>query len=390
MRLMRQMKLAPALFGMACALVFLSVQSAAAVEFNVSGHINRLIRFADDGTDTNSQFLDDDSSESRLRFTIGGELEGPDSYGDRERDSIDDSYESSYDSSVGSFGSVDRRYFYWRAVMELGFNDPDQFIGLNESENDFDTQTRRAAITVGGAFGRLTLGREDMSTRQLVRTDLGNTGLADMNDIRRYAGIELRDMGSFSGLRFQDIYTNFDGDRTEMIRYDAPTLAGFTLSTAAADDQWDAALRYAGEFGGIRIAAGAQGQKIESDGSNPSIEAYGATASIMHTPTGLFAVGSYNESDLGITGREDPSGYFLKGGYAFGPDNRTGVSISYGETEDLSNNGIDGDKFTVGFQHRLDKASMDLYANYTQLGGDINGTDLDDVDVVIIGARIGF
>jgi len=41
------------------------------------------------------------------------------------------------------------------------------------------------------------------------------------------------------------------------VRYDSPTIAGFTLSAAwGEDDPWDAALRYAGEFGGLRVAAG--------------------------------------------------------------------------------------------------------------------------------------
>ncbi len=46
--------------------------------------------------------------------------------------------------------------------------------------------------------------------------------------------------------------------RTELLRYDSPTLAGFVLSASIgeAGDYWGVMLRYAGEFSGFRVAAG--------------------------------------------------------------------------------------------------------------------------------------
>ncbi len=49
------------------------------------------------------------------------------------------------------------------------------------------------------------------------------------------------------------------------MKYVSPTWWGFTFSGAwGEDDMWDTALRYAGEFNGIRIAAGI-GYKQQND-----------------------------------------------------------------------------------------------------------------------------
>ncbi len=98
-----------------------------------------------------------------------------------------------------------------------------------------------------------------------------------------------------------------EGDRREVIRWISPTLAGFVLSAAYGhDDFYDVALRYAGEFGAIRIAAGV-GYQRSNDGLDTAgltcgrdglaidtdCASLGASGSIQHTPTGLYIAGAY-------------------------------------------------------------------------------------------------
>ena len=111
---------------------------------------------------------------------------------------------------------------------------------------------------------------------------------------------------------------NIDGDRNTVVKYVSPTWLGFTVSAAwGEDDYWDTALRYAGEFNGIRIAAGIGYKqqndnpgKTGSDGSlcadldaiNANVSAVdcnviSGSASVMHVPTGLFVAGSYARYD---------------------------------------------------------------------------------------------
>ena len=66
---------------------------------------------------------------------------------------------------------------------------------------------------------------------------------------------------------------NFDGGGATngRVRYDSPTIAGFTLSASWAhgddddvdQDSWSVALRYAGEFGAFRVAGGIGYQERE-------------------------------------------------------------------------------------------------------------------------------
>ena len=72
--------------------------------------------------------------------------------------------------------------------------------------------------------------------------------------------------------------TKLDDMGQGAIRYVSPTIAGFTLrSSWGDDDYWDTALRYAGEFGNIRVAAGAGYlQSNHPEIKNPSgITSYG-------------------------------------------------------------------------------------------------------------------
>ena len=55
------------------------------------------------------------------------------------------------------------------------------------------------------------------------------------------------------------------GTCTELVRYDSPNWHGFiySASIAEAGDYWGSMLRYAGEFSGIRIAAGIGYEEVE-------------------------------------------------------------------------------------------------------------------------------
>ena len=64
--------------------------------------------------------------------------------------------------------------------------------------------------------------------------------------------------GTVNGTRLGAIVgPTYGGDRIEGIRYDTANLGGFVgQATWGEDDVWSASLRYAGEFGGFRVAAG--------------------------------------------------------------------------------------------------------------------------------------
>ena len=126
--------------------------------------------------------------------------------------------------------------------------------------------------------------------------------------------LQFREHGSASG------FFPGEGDRRNMIKWISPSLAGFSVSASwGGDDFWDAALRYAGEFGSIRLAGGI-GYSLDTDsvdpagisaigcegskaGSDRACSTLGGSASMMHVPTGLYVRGSYGQNtDENVTG----------------------------------------------------------------------------------------
>ena len=135
--------------------------------------------------------------------------------------------------------------------------------------------------------------------------------------------------------------------RVNGVFYRTPTLAGFTLSASyggtvkdsgtcanvacTADSAygpiWGVNLKYAAEFAGLRIAASVghedqsnsnQGGQVASNGTSirPHTISNGATLSMIHTPTGIFGQGAYNEMTRGhdlFDAVGAPSAYALAG-----------------------------------------------------------------------------
>ena len=92
----------------------------------------------------------------------------------------------------------------------------------------------------------------------------------------------------------------FDGTRKSVVSYQTPRM--FEALTAMAswesgNASWDAALRYAGEFGGIRVAAGIGYRHENNVAGTLDRKFVGGSASIKHVATGLFLDGDYGKSD---------------------------------------------------------------------------------------------
>ena len=150
----------------------------------------------------------------------------------------------------------------------------------------------------------------------------GNDGLSDKN--WRQVGFAPRN---------GDGPNSFDYTRSSSIRYTTPNLMGFTASASwGEDDYWSAALRYAGEMGPFRLAAGIaysdwrdlgrHGCSVTSAGNEGSAtvsavncQSLTTGASVMHRPTGLYVSGGWAQltddnrrtvaNSAGITGPID-------------------------------------------------------------------------------------
>ena len=167
--------------------------AAQAVEFSVSGQVNRAIISVDDGgeNDGSLQHVDADSSETRFRFTGSEELDS------------------------GMTAGVQ---------LELG--------------RPSDWRTRHANVYLTTAGGKLTIGQASAATDGMAHADLGGPSwLGGATNWCSYVS---------SG----PACPSNDGGRAGVLRYDTPALGPASIAVSAGNNEyWDVMLKIAGSFG---------------------------------------------------------------------------------------------------------------------------------------------
>lgn len=296
-------------------------------------------------------------------------------------------------------------------VIEIGLSGND--FGV-KSDDAFEIRHNYLYLQ-SQTFGKLSLGQTSQVTDGLYEINLANALVTPGT---------MDDYGDMLNFVHQTVFkTPFDGSRKQGIYYSTPSLAGFIVSAGYshdtqsgkasitdfdfstaddANDYWEVALRYAGEFNGVRVAAGIGYRKTESntafdhtkDLRNWDNETILGSASVMHMPTGLFLSGGYatTEYDTPI-GDVDNDGFWVMAGVEknyFGVGNTT----LFAEYSEISHDHavlpfelLDGRFWGLGVTQSIDAAAMDIYLNYRNF----DLTELDhDVNVVVGGMLIKF
>src|SRR5262245_10622050 len=188
------------------------------IRLDVAGQLNPAINVAGDGRSTKVYYVDNDTSESRLRFAGVGIFEsGP---------------------TVGT-------------TLEVGFspNNSDDVSQDDETPGD-SISVRRAELWVrADRFGRVMLGRGSAAADNTAEYDLTLVGgpimMSGVSEIA--GGLQFTDGHSLSGVTIGDAFQNFDGNRQSRIRYDSPMLGPLQLSVSAgAAPDYDAATTFGG------------------------------------------------------------------------------------------------------------------------------------------------
>jgi hypothetical protein len=300
------------------------------VSLTISGQVNRAATYWADGGRSNMQFGDDNHNSS-TRFGFAGSAK------------ISPNYSAGF-SMVLDVADKARTSTFSQAT-DIGGS---KFNNGSRNGDDQAIRLRDANWWIeSSSLGRVTLGR--MTTEGALGTiDLAGIGAAVGDDIGcNGGGLAFRDKatGLLSGRSIGNTSEGGCvgpwGNRAEGIKYTSPTFAGFVFvggltrnlkvettsvdSTAGAvaprGHELFAALRYAGEFSGVRVAASA-GYTLEDNArdtggiyySQPDgLQALGGTTgvigagtsgttklldvslSLMHVATGLFATGNYSK-----------------------------------------------------------------------------------------------
>jgi hypothetical protein len=283
------------------------------------------------------------------------------------------------------------------------------------------------------SLGRLTLGRINTSTAGLSTIDLGGAGVSANASIGYWnrgfavvatAGAPVGPINSWSDFLGGSAVNGASLSRANAIMYTSPTFGGFSVSASwGEDEQWDAALRYAGEFAGFRIAAGL-GYRYNHSGlgealkDNPGVadvrpEQFIASGSILHLSSGLFLTASYVNQD-NDNGLGDTTLWYVQAGIS---KNWTGLgkTVLYGEYARVDDGlssfqccapanpagtvplpvGVPStaEVWGLGVVQHVDAAAMELFLSYRRYTAQFDPpgfAEVNDFDVVVGGARIRF
>jgi predicted porin len=278
-------------------------------------------------------------------------------------------------------------------------------------------------------WGKLAVGRQAHAAKSAAMfTDLSGTQIID--NYTFLAGfpqfrLRLAD-GTLSPLTWGQLgfcYTQgapLGGDCNGIVmngvRYDTPTVAGFTASASwAEDDLWEVALRYAGEIAGFKVAFGVGYTETSDERTTLPVATltgkdthfFQAGGYAEHLATGLFVHGAYGHEDNNDTvlangfTAPDSEHYYVKAGlrrkwtplgativygdYAAYLDQLGPAALAAGATAS------DFERFGGGLAQEIDAAAMTLYLKYQHYQADADGlADFEDADFVSFGGLINF
>ncbi|MBS0270315.1 MAG: porin, partial [Proteobacteria bacterium] len=281
------------------------------VSLTVSGWVNESVMMWDDGTERNAYVGTNSLEQSRFRFT--GEAQ------------IAPGYSAGYTLEIGVQGHPSNKW--------------DQSSPSSSSDNALTVRKSNWWLK-SKDYGKVTVGLEGTALYHVLDdADGANTrNFSDAQAGAVYQGnFGLRHNGAAIGLTWSNILQGIDNGtvgqdgRKNIVRYDSPTIAGFTVTASwGEDDDWGVSLTYANTWGDFKVLGKtgygqvndpAIGCSTKSTPPNTDCQLFGAAGTVMHVPTGLYVYGGYGQnkdnrvSDLGIAGTEATSSmYFIQGG----------------------------------------------------------------------------
>lgn len=331
------------------------------VKLSVSGQVNRGILYADDGGQSDVFHVDNDNSSTRIRLI--GEAKPSENL------TIGTNIEVQFESnSTAAVNQNSKR---------------------NVGPNNF-TERKLELYIDSPLIGRVTVGQGDTASNSTSEVDLSGTSVVGYSGVADLAGgILFRDnAGNLTATNVGSVFSNLDGlSRDDRIRYDTPSMGGVKLSTSfVADDRWDAALRYGGDFGPVKAAAAI----AYSDPNSSAIDnRVNGSLSLLHN-SGLNFTAAAGRDDS--NDNRDPEFWYVKLGYknqfnSWGP---TALAVDYYNGEDIAQAGDESTVYGAFAVQNLSDYGTEFYLGMRNYELERQGAELDDVFAVLGGARVKF
>jgi len=325
--------------------------AAQAVEFSVSGQVNRAVIVVDQDNhprDGDLQHVDANSSQSRFRFNGSEELDSGLTVG------------VGMELGVLSTGNRDSRT---GTVSTRG-----PTLGTSPSGS---TNTRQAYVYLDGVGGRLTLGHTNTATDNMAHARLG--GPSWLGGVTNWCAYESQGA----------VCLSLDGGRQDVLRYDTPSLGPVTISASTGDSEyWDARLTVAGSMGEGAYDFRA-GYIPDNDASiQETFTTSGAVS--FGQGTAIAAAWSKREQSDNRPTRELQY-FYTEIDHSYG-DGSVGVYWKTSTTEETGLADVDGTLWGIGMGHNIGGGAT-AYAGFRRIEADNIG---DDVNLYLAGMRVTF
>ena len=303
--------------------------------------------------------------------------------------------------------------------LELGIAE-NEGVGLSAGSNSFHRVRQSNVYIASKTLGTVTLGMQNGATESLWDISLANIGTSGSQGDNDFA----QQVAGPTGNAFDNAFVSYNAGRAQAISYTTPVFAGFVMAAAywhgsapaaeSVDDDttgWDIALRYAGEFNGIRLAAGIGYREFQQQTVSTETDSFVlGSASAMHVPTGLFISGGYGQRDRSGTdvAGDDVKGWHIEAGIErnffgignttlFGEYSETNYDMTTGTTTVATASAFnDGNYWGLGIVQNLAAGSSDLYLRYRSYEGTgiergADGTAIgNDISVLSAGMIVKF
>jgi len=379
------------IFALTIALTILLILPAAqAIDFKVSGQVNRAVLWGDNGNDNDVKFVDNENSSTRFRFTGSNEFDENWKVGFIWENQMESN--SSIDNDLDTGPAFPGDPFDAEGVMDIGSNGDAGDITFTERHMDIYIEHK--------SFGKLSLGQGDTASNGTSEVDLSGTTVIMYSSISDVAGgFTFRDgddnviLDAGNNFTFiGNVFSNFDGfSRRDRIRYDTPKFGPVYFSGSYMNGQsWDVAGRFAYEWDGVgKLAAAASLLPAETQRDNYT--QYSGSASFLHS-SGLNITGAYGLRDFNDSPRDDAWTAYGKLGYKF---DKWALSVDYAYSENVDQ---DDDELTsIGVGAVWNPwASVEIYGAYRWHDLDrgnlnvLNTGDPESISAVMIGTRVKF
>ena len=330
--------------------------AAQAIEFSVSGHVNRALVLEDqDGNPNDGKLQNKDSNASASRFRFTG----------------------SEDLGNGLTAGVQ---------MELAVHSDDS------GTTTAGTGTRHANVYLSTPGGKITLGKGSSATDGMTNARLGGPSwLGGVTNWCAYATPSYKVPNPAAPLDEDKRLTvaaaacqTHDPGRQQVLRYDSPALGPATISASMGNkDYKDIEVTFSGSVGdsAYDLRVGYVGEDDNND--DDIVGASGAVKFAMGTAIAIGWANTKRDVWAGTSRDDDESNSYthFEIDHSYG-DGSVGAYYKTGES-----NGVDGSLWGIGVGHNIGGGAT-VYAGYRHVEDD--DPNIEDHNLFVTGMRVTF